>query len=395
MTAACDGGHWAVVNELLQKGGGLQLADAGADRRSAFALSCFRGHTELVRQLLMAPGYQDTKPNSHWHRFELEEHIYGNSHGVTVGGMLLDRTDRDGNSPLALACRAGHTEVVKLLIWCIYDGGDIQPTRQNDEGGTPIGLAAFHGHLGCVTAMMEQLGKDWKDMGTLGDKFGLRPVQLAAQNEHWEVVRYLEEHGCAWPPEDAEDAAAEAHAARQERAAKQEAGAEHSLEDITDLAPAPEPEAEEAGAPFTVGALKESDRAQWEQLYRGYIAFYERDEPQSFYDRNFARLLEDKSVHVLLARDGKDDSKLLGLAHFIPHPSMSGDVCYLQDLFTDPAARSKGVGTTLINAVVEWCRAKGGIGKVYWNTHEDNPAREKLYDVVGQHKGFVKYQVDV
>ena len=75
MTAACDGGHWLVVNELLQKGGGLQLADAGADRRSAFALSCFRGHTELVRQLLMAPGYQDTKPNSHWHRFELEEHI--------------------------------------------------------------------------------------------------------------------------------------------------------------------------------------------------------------------------------------------------------------------------------------------------------------------------------
>ena len=185
-------------------------------------------------------------------------------------------------------------------------------------------------------------------------------------------------------------AAAEAHAARQERAAKQEADTEHSL-DIT----APEPEAEEAGAPFTVGTLQESDRAQWEQLYRGYIAFYKRDEPQTFYDQNFARLLEDKSVHVLLARDGKDDSKLLGLAHFILHPSMSGDVCYLQDLFTDPEGRGKGVGTKLINAVVGWCRAKGGIGKVYWNTHEGNPAREKLYDVVGQHKGFVKYQVDV
>ena len=31
--------------------------------------------------------------------------------------------------------------------------------------------------------------------------------------------------------------------------------------------------------------------------------------------------------------------KLLGLAHFIPHTSMAGEVCYLQDLFTDPAAR--------------------------------------------------------
>ena len=54
-------------------------------------------------------------------------------------------------------------------------------------------------------------------------------------------------------------AAAEARAARQERAAKQE-DTEHSL-DIT----APEPEAEEAGALFTVGTLfegQESDRAQ-------------------------------------------------------------------------------------------------------------------------------------
>jgi hypothetical protein len=36
--------------------------------------------------------------------------------------------------------------------------------------------------------------------GVQGDKFGLRPVQLAAQNEHWGVVKWLEEHDCAWPP---------------------------------------------------------------------------------------------------------------------------------------------------------------------------------------------------
>lgn len=153
--------------------------------------------------------------------------------------------------------------------------------------------------------------------------------------------------------------------------------------------------AEAGGVPFAVGALRESDRAQWETLYRGYIKFYEREEPQAFYDGNFKRLLEDTSVHALVARDGDDDSRLLGLVHFVPHASMSGDVCYLQDLFTDPAARGKGVGTQLIKAVIEWCRAKGGISKVYWNTHESNPARKKLYDVVGAHKGFVKYQADV
>ena len=144
--------------------------------------------------------------------------------------------------------------------------------------------------------------------------------------------------------------------------------------------------------PAQVTPLRAADRAQWVALYRGYVAFYERDEPQEFYDANWERLLLDCSVHGLVARDMGDESKLLGLVHFIPHPSMTGDVCYLQDLFTDPAARGKGVGTMLINAVVDWCRAKGSITKVYWNTHEDNPARKRLYDVAGEHKGFVKYQ---
>ncbi len=67
---------------------------------------------------------------------------------------------------------------------------------------------------------------------------------------------------------------------------------------------------------------------------------------------------------------------------------------HAQDLFTDPAARGKGVGTRLIKAVVAWCQANGGIKKVYWNTHESNPAR-KMYDAIGKHKGFVKYELAV
>ena len=121
--------------------------------------------------------------------------------------------------------------------------------------------------------------------------------------------------------------------------------------------------------------LQESDHAQWEEQYRGYITFYERQEPQTFYDANWARLLEDNDVHGLVARDEDDNTKLLGLVHFIPHPSMSGDMCYLQDLFTHPDARGEGVGAKLMEGVVEWCRKKGVIKRVYWNTHETNPAR--------------------
>ena len=148
--------------------------------------------------------------------------------------------------------------------------------------------------------------------------------------------------------------------------------------------------------PAAVGALRPSDREQWESLYRGYIEFYQRSEPQSFYDHNWARLmLEDGAVHALVARSAADETVLLGLVHFMRHASMSGDVCYMQDLFTLPAARGTGVGTRLIKAVVSWCRtAEGRINKVYWNTHHSNPAR-KLYDRVGTHKGFLKYETAV
>src|SRR5258708_3446136 len=45
--------------------------------------------------------------------------------------------------------------------------------------------------------------------------------------------------------------------------------------------------------------------------------------------------------------------QLLGLAHFLSHRSTIhiGPTCYLQDLFTAEAARGKGVGRALIEAV--------------------------------------------
>ena len=33
--------------------------------------------------------------------------------------LLLGMVDSDGHSPLALACREGRTEVVRLLLWAI------------------------------------------------------------------------------------------------------------------------------------------------------------------------------------------------------------------------------------------------------------------------------------
>jgi GNAT superfamily N-acetyltransferase len=163
---------------------------------------------------------------------------------------------------------------------------------------------------------------------------------------------------------------------------------------------------------LTVTPLVPADRPEWERLFRGYIAFYERGEPQAMYDAAWAAFMAGERVHALGARLGLapvapnrsaegaeslppegEESALVGIVHFFIHPNTSGpDVCYLQDLFTDAAARGQGVGRALIGAVGEWARSQGCV-RLYWLTHESNAVARALYDKVAINRGFIRYDV--
>jgi len=95
--------------------------------------------------------------------------------------------------------------------------------------------------------------------------------------------------------------------------------------------------------------LQKSDRAAWGRLARGYNDFYETVLPDSDYERAWGRLLAGKEIHGLAARH---DGRLVGIAHFLFHSNIWRDeVCYLQDLFVDEAARGQGAARALIDAV--------------------------------------------
>jgi GNAT superfamily N-acetyltransferase len=66
-------------------------------------------------------------------------------------------------------------------------------------------------------------------------------------------------------------------------------------------------------------------------------------------------------------------------------------VCYLQDLYADPAVRGTGIGRKLIEAVYAAADAAGAPA-VYWLTQDDNATGRRLYDRVGQLTNFIKYQ---
>src|SRR5664279_3713574 len=110
-------------------------------------------------------------------------------------------------------------------------------------------------------------------------------------------------------------------------------------------------------SPITVGGIADGSRADWEQLFRDYNAFYGRTMAAAVYDRAWAAFADDSRMHALGAIL---DGQLVGIAHFLTHASTTAaDVCYLQDLFTDLQARGHGVATALIAAVTDWARAAG------------------------------------
>jgi GNAT superfamily N-acetyltransferase len=63
----------------------------------------------------------------------------------------------------------------------------------------------------------------------------------------------------------------------------------------------------------------------------------------------------------------------------------------MQDLFTVEAARGKGVGRALIDAVCAHAR-QAGSPRVYWQTHETNTAAMQLYDKLAEKSGFIVYR---
>lgn len=142
---------------------------------------------------------------------------------------------------------------------------------------------------------------------------------------------------------------------------------------------------------LSIRPIEPADRPVWGDLWRGYLDFYETTLPEAVYDTTFARLLspDHPDRHGLIAAL---DGRAVGLVHIIYHAHnwRLEQVCYLQDLYTAPEARGRGVGRALIEAVYARADADGRPA-VYWMTQDFNTTARQLYDRIATVTPFIKY----
>jgi GNAT superfamily N-acetyltransferase len=141
--------------------------------------------------------------------------------------------------------------------------------------------------------------------------------------------------------------------------------------------------------------VQPADFPQWKPLWDGYNAFYGREGPTALpadqTNLTWSRFFDAyEPMHALVAEQA---GQLLGLVHYLFHRSTIAprSNCYLQDLFTLPSARGKGVGRALIEDVYRRAQ-QAGSSRVYWLTHESNATAIQLYDKVAENSGFIVYR---
>lgn len=149
-----------------------------------------------------------------------------------------------------------------------------------------------------------------------------------------------------------------------------------------------------------VRPIEPRDADAWRRMFRDYGVFYATEFDDAQLDHVWRLLTtEGSGVDAFIAElDPSTGSgrrgNVVGFAHYRSHPDTfsTGRDWYLDDLFTDPAARGAGVATALIERLKQLARATGP-GTLRWITADDNVTAQRVYDRLATRTTWVTYEV--
>jgi GNAT superfamily N-acetyltransferase len=144
--------------------------------------------------------------------------------------------------------------------------------------------------------------------------------------------------------------------------------------------------------PVAIRSVLPNDQPSWQRLWRGYCDFYQANVRDEVTQRTWMRILDpDSAIMCVLA---ESEGRVAGFAHCVVHENTweTQPVCYLEDLYVDPAMRGRGIGKALLEWLRNAMRAEGW-ARLYWVTHKDNATARALYDQFAPADDFVRYVV--
>ena len=137
-----------------------------------------------------------------------------------------------------------------------------------------------------------------------------------------------------------------------------------------------------------IRAIELTDRDAWAPLFVAYGVFYETEFTDEVVESTWLRLVtEGSGIDALVA---EVDGTVVGFAHYRSHPDTfsTGRDWFLDDLYTAPEARGRGVATALIDHLKQLAD-----GTLRWITAESNTTAQSVYDKLATRTTWVTYEV--
>lgn len=135
-----------------------------------------------------------------------------------------------------------------------------------------------------------------------------------------------------------------------------------------------------------------ADEIGWCQIWAGYLTFYGEDLAEAVTAATWRRILDPASP--VFARLAEVDGTLVGMTVNVLHEGTwtTAPICYLEDLFVAPEARSAGIGRALISDLVAMGKARGW-SRLYWHTKSENVQARRLYERFVAADDFCRYRL--